>query len=456
MGNVTIRLAEFIAQLSYDQISTEALRRVKCCLLDSFGCALLGSDTPWGKIVNEFVKGQKGIKEVTLWTTDFLGPASNVVLANGTMIHSFDFDDYHMAKIHPGAVVIPAAIAFGEKENIDGKALLTAIVAGYETMIHVSKGLNPGASRLKGWHLTGTCGTFAAAAAAGNILKFDSKIMASALGMAGTQSAGLWAFTADGSYSKRFHPGRSAQSGVIAVSLAGIGYRGPTKILEADDGGFFRATSSDFNFSKVTEGLGKRFDVEDVVLKPYPACGSLHSSIEAALIIRRENRIVAKEVKKINVYNSELVNVQCGFDYNPSGVLQAQMSMKYCLARAVMDGMLSMSQFAEEKLSDPGVLDMASRVNFILDSEINAIYPRRFPGIVEIVMKSGKRFKKRVEAPKGSKENSVSWQEVQDKFKTLALPVIGGKKSDAFIKLVDNIEDLKNVTEISALMKKQE
>lgn len=293
-------------------------------------------------------------------------------------------------------------------------------------------------------------------AAAGNILKFDSKIMPSALGMAGTQSAGLWAFTADGSYSKRFHPGRSAQSRVIAVSLAGIGYRGPTKILEADDGGFFRATSSDFNFSKVTEGLGKRFDVEDVVLKPYPACGSLHSSIEAALIIRRENRIVAKEVKKINVYNSELVNVQCGFDYNPSGVLQAQMSMKYCLTRAVMDGMLSMSQFAEEKLSDPGVLDMASRVNFILDSEINAIYPRRFPGIVEIVMKSGKRFKKRVEAPKGSKENPVSWQEVQDKFKTLALPVIGGKKSDAFIKLVDNIEDLKNVTEISALMKKQE
>ncbi len=164
MGNVTIRLAEFSAQLSYDQISTEALRRVKCCLLDSFGCALLGSDTPWGKIVNEFVKGQKGIKEAALWTTDFLGPASNVVLANGTMTHSFDFDDYHMAKIHPGAVVIPAAIAFGEKENIDGKALLTAIVASYETMIHVSKGLNPGASRLKGWHLTGTCGTFAAAA----------------------------------------------------------------------------------------------------------------------------------------------------------------------------------------------------------------------------------------------------------------------------------------------------
>lgn len=306
MDDVTVKLAEFNSQLTYEQISVNALKNVKKCLLDSLGCAFFGASTEWGKIVNDFVQSQGGVHEATLWSTDFVGPAANVVLGNGTMIHSFDFDDYHMTKIHLGAAVIPAALAIGEKEHIDGKRLLTAIVTGYETMIHISRGINPGASRLKGWHLTGTCGTFAAAVAAGNIWQLDSNKMANAIGMAGTQSSGLWAFTADRSFNKRFHPGRSAQSGILAASLARRGYRGPTKILEAEDGGFFKATSCDYDFSKVTEGLGEKFDTENVVIKPYPAAGSLHSSIEAALIIMKKNEIDIERIKKVNVYNSEV------------------------------------------------------------------------------------------------------------------------------------------------------
>jgi len=452
MENVTMNLAEFISTLTYDQIPESALSRIKSCVLDSLGCAFSGSSTPEGKIVNEFVQNQEGVKEASLWATNFLGPAANVVLGNGTMIHSFDFDDYHMTKIHPGAVVIPAAVAIGEKEGTDGKALVTAIVAGYETMIHISRGANPAASRLKGWHLTGTCGTYAAAAAAGSIWQFDTKTMASALGMAGTQSAGLWAFTADGSSSKRFHPGRASQSGVIAACLARTGYQGPTKILEAEDGGFFRATSEGFDFSKVTDGLGHKFDTEDVVIKPYPACGSLHSSIDGALMIRKDHDIDLKEIKAINVHNSEVVNVQCGFDYKPIGVLQAQMSMKYCVARALMDGMLSPAQFTEEKRSDPPTMDLANRVNFVLDQEINRIYPREFPSIVEIVMENGQRYKVRVDVPKGSAENPMSWKEVRDKFTLLALEVVGKKRADAIVGLVEDLENMKDVSMITNLM----
>ena len=454
MENVTMKLAEFNSQLTYAQISDKALAKIKDCVLDSLGCALWGSTMEWGKIVNEFVQTQEGVQEARLWTTDFLGPAANVVLGNGTMIHSFDFDDYHMTKIHPGAAVIPAAIAVGEKEHIDGKTLMTAMVAGYETMIHISRGANPGSSRTKGWHLTGTCGTFAAAAAVGSIWKLDTGTVASALGMAGTQSAGLWAFTADGSFSKRFHPGRAAQSGIIAASLARRGYQGPRKILEAEDGGFYNATSYDFDFSKVTEGLGEKFDTEDVVIKPYPACGSLHSSIDATLAIRENNEIDVNEIKEINVYNSEVVNLQCGFDYKPMGTLQAQMSLKYCVARAVMDGMVTTAHFTEEAFSDPVAVDLAGRVHFVLDDEINKIYPSKFPSIVEIVMKNGKKHKVRVDVPKGSVENPISWQEVQGKFKALALPVLGEKKTEDMINLVQNLENIKDVAEITELMKK--
>lgn len=452
MRDVTLKLAEFASQLRYEQIPGNALARAKNCVLDALGCALFGSATPWCSIINRFVQSQKGIEEARLWTTGFMGPVANAVLGNGTMIHSLDFDDYHVTKIHPGSVVIPAAMAIGERDRISGKKLLTAIIVGYETMIHISRGLNPGVSRLQGWHLTGTCGTFAAAAAVGNIWQFDTTTMANALGMAGTQSAGLWAFTADGSFSKRFHPGRAAQSGVIAAYLVRDGYLGPTKILEAEDGGFFKATSSDSDFSKVVEGLGSKFDAEDVILKPYPACGSLHSSIDAVLMIRSESDIDVKEIKRINVYNSELVNVQCGFDYQPMGILQAQMSMKYCLARAVLDGLLAVAQFSEEKLSDPVALDLARRVHFVLDEEINKIYPSEFPSIVEVVMEDGVVYKKRVGMPKGSTANPMSWPEIKQKFRSQARGGIDEGQTEAIIRWTERLEDIADISEITSLM----
>jgi 2-methylcitrate dehydratase PrpD len=454
MDGVTVKLAEFNSQLTYEQISANALKNVKKCLLDSLGCAFFGALTECGKIVNDFVQSQEGVHEATLWSTDFVGPAANVVLGNGTMIHSFDFDDYHMTKIHIGAVVIPAALAIGEKEHIDGKKLLTAIVSGYETMIHLSRAINPGASRLKGWHLTGTCGTFAASVAAGNIWQLDSNKMANAIGMAGTQSAGLWAFTADGSLSKRFHPGRSAQSGILAASLARRGYRGPTKILEAEDGGFFKATSYDYDFSKVTEGLGEKFDTEDVVIKPYPAAGSLHSSIEAALIIMKKNEIDIERIKKVNVYNSEIVNFQCGFDYSPMGPLQAQMSLKYCVARSILDGMVTIAQFREDKLSDPVAVNLSKRVKFVRHAEIDNIYPREFPSIVEIVTNDGRKYEARVDYPKGSKENPMTWEDVQDKFKIHASDMIGEEKVNTIIDIIMHLEDIKDISDLMNQMKK--
>jgi len=280
------------------------------------------------------------------------------------------------------------------------------------------------------------------------------KTMVSALGMAGTQSSGLWAFTADGSESKRFHPGRAAQSGIIAASLARLGYLGPAKIIEADDGGFFKATSYGFDFLKVTEGLGTKFDSDEIGIKPYSACASLHSSVDAALLIKTENKIAVDEIATVNVYNSELVNLQCGFEYQPVGALQAQMNMQYCIARALLDGMLYLNQFSSEKLSDPAALDLAKRVHFVFDEEINRIYPREFPSIVEIILKNGKKFKTRVDMPKGSLQNPLSWEDVQKKFTELSAPVVGLRSVAALIEIIDRLETVNDVSELTVLMNK--
>ncbi|RPJ73309.1 MAG: MmgE/PrpD family protein, partial [Desulfobacteraceae bacterium] len=216
MENVTRALSGFAARLAYPALPPELVDRLKTCLLDAIGCGLHGAGLPWADIVNRWVMRQGGPPEATLWRQGFRGPCANVVLGLGVMIHGFDFDDYHNAKIHPGAPVIPAALAVGEWLGASGREVLAAIAAGYETMIRVSLATGPNASRLKGWHLTGTTGTFGAAAAAGRLLGLSAEEMASALGLAGTQSAGLWAFLADGAMSKRFHPGRAGQSGVMA------------------------------------------------------------------------------------------------------------------------------------------------------------------------------------------------------------------------------------------------
>ena len=165
----TMVLADFLSGFKFEDIPPKTLTQDKAAFLDSLGCGLFGSTLEWSQKVNALVKEMGGKGEATLWANQFRGPAANVALGLGTMIHSFDFDDYHNAKLHPGAVVVPAALTMAEREGSSGREFLTAIVAGYETMIRISLATGPGPSRQKGWHLTGTCGTFGAAAAAGKI-----------------------------------------------------------------------------------------------------------------------------------------------------------------------------------------------------------------------------------------------------------------------------------------------
>ena len=449
----TMALAEFITHLKFEDIPRKCLEQVKAAFLDSLGCGLFGSTLEWSQKVNSLVKEMGGKEEATLWANGFRGPAANVALGLGTMVHSFDFDDYHNAKLHPGAAVLPAALTIAEREGSSGKDFLTALVVGYETMIRVSLATGPNSSRKQGWHLTGTCGTFGAAAAAGKLLHLDVQGMASALGMAGTQSAGLWAFTADGSESKRFHPGRSAQSGILAALLAKRGYRGPTQILEAKDGGFCQATSDSFNLERLTAGLGKKFEAENVILKPYSCCGSLHSTIDATRELAKMHKLNPGDVQRIRVHNSQVVNLQCGFEYQPLGPLQAQMSMQYCTAIALLDGQVLVDQFREERFSDPGALDLASRVEFVLDPEIDAIYPEKFASKVEIVLKDGRSLWFRVDYPKGSPENPMTSGEVEGKFKSLARTVKSESSIASILELYQKLEGLKDLSPLIALLR---
>ena len=452
MEGVTQAFAHFNSNLKFEELDLPLVNTIKKSLLDGIGCGLYGSVLPWCQIVNQFIREERGKKESTLWLQKFKGPSTNVSLGLGTMIHSFDYDDYHQAKIHPGAAVIPAAISIGERMGANGKAALTATVAGYETMIRVSLATGPNASRLKGWHLTGTTGTFGAAAAAGNLLRLNQDEMASALGMAGTQSAGLWAFIADGAMSKRFHAGRSSQSGIMGALLAQKGYKGPTQILEAEDGGFYRATSDQVNFTLALDGLGKRFLSGEVNIKPYACCASAHSAIDAARDLVQAHKIIPPDIERVFVKTARGVKVQCGFPYEPLSVLQAQMSLQYSMAVFLLEGKALVEQFSEEKISDPKILELARRVEIVLDDEIEKCYPERFANKVEILLKSGARFETRVDFAKGSSEKPMSFEEVAEKFESLAGRVIAKKRIDAIVEAIEKIEKLDDIRTLTRLL----
>jgi len=419
-------LAEFISHVPRRGVPDPVRRVLQTAVVDAVGCGLFGLTTPAAQIIQEFAREQGGPAQATLWASGGARVSSaNAALAIGTAIHAFDFDDHHRAKIHPGAAVLPAVMALGEPRQIDGRTALAALAAGYEAMSRVSLAANPNSSRMRGWHLTGTCGTFGAAAAASVVLGLDAATTASALGLAGTQSAGLWAFNADGAMSKRFHPGRSAQSGIVAALLAQKGFHGPRQILEATDGGFLAATSDEVRIEEIARDLGQTWRTEGVCFKPYSCCGSNHSSVDAALRLMAEHGFRAAQVSRVIVGISRVVERQTGFVYRPTTVLNAQMSLRFNVAVALVDGQALIAQFTEARVKDPVVCDLASRVEVEIDPEMDAIYPGRYAAIVTIVLDDGRRFRRRVDDPKGMPENRMTAEDLEAKFLSLVEPGVG-------------------------------
>jgi 2-methylcitrate dehydratase PrpD len=446
----TRALARFVANLRPEDVPARVVDVLSSALVDGVGCGLYGMTTQWAQIVQGFAEEQGGPLEASFWAAGRKkGSAANVVLAAGTAIHSFDFDDHNRAKIHPGAVVIPTVLALGERQGISGARALAAMAAGYEVMTRVSLAANPGPARMRGWHLTGTCGTFGAAAAASVVLGLDAETTASALGLAGTQSAGLWAFNVDGAMSKRLHPGRAAQSGVIAALLGARGFQGPRHILEAADGGFLRAMSDEPRFAEATCELGDAWRTEGVCFKPYACCGSNHACVDAALQIMREQSLAVADIARVIAGISKVVETQTGFEYQPSTVLNAQMSLRYNVAVALIDGRAYLEQFTPSRISAPDVCELAARVAVEIDPEMDRVYPGLYAGIVHIETKDGRRFTRRVDHSKGMPENPMSAHEIDEKFLSLAASAVGRARAGVLLQKVRHAFSSLNIAAVS-------
>jgi 2-methylcitrate dehydratase PrpD len=384
--------------------------------------------------------------------------APHAALINGTLVQSFELDDVHRVGImHVGAVTLPPLFAVTEMATgISGRDFLTAAVAGYEVGPRV--GLCMGQEHIaQGWHQGATVGVFSAASGAASALRLSQEQTVHALGIAGTQSAGLMA-AQYGSMVKRMHAGRSAQSGLYGALLAQAGFTGIVNVFESEYGGFcttFSRSQDRFKLEELTSGLGKRFETMMISLKFYSCVGSNHTTLDAIREIQARHRFLVKDIERIVVYASQVTVDHVGWKYRPEGITSAQLNLPYCVATLLLEGEVFVDQFSEAMLVDPDRMALAEKVQVISDPAITARGSRfRHLVRVELSLRDGTLLEQTVEAPRGSERRFADQGDVVEKFEKLAGHVLPVQQVSSIRDAVLELEKLPDAALLARLLAK--
>lgn len=454
----TRALADWAAGLSPSDIPEKVLTHARLCLLDTVGCGLFGAGLPQAAIVRDMLAAQGSTGRVArggapVWGTSLTLPAADAALANGTAVHAFELDDLHPRSIvHPGSAVTTGSFGIMMfRPGLTGTRLLTAIVAGYEVCARVGSAVGS-AHLLAGWHPTGTHGTLGAAAGAGVVLGLDGAAMADALGIAGSQSAGLMAAQYE-SMVKRLHAGRAAQSGTYAALLAERGYAGIKDLFEAPYGGYLGTFSPRADPSWLTRGLGTDWETLRVGFKPYSTNGSCHPTIDCLRSLRASHGITRDDVEAVEIRASTATVKHVGWPYRPDTVTTAQMNLPYIVAVVLTDGEAFVDQFTDERISDPELVEFAGRVRVTADPEIDALGDGgRHKTRLRVILRDGRTFDAERDHAHGSAADPMSVSEVRSKFRRLAATALPDTAVTRLEAVIDRLETSADLRELTSLL----
>ena len=382
-------IAESLAEFAVpsEAIDAQLARHMEIYALDTIAVALAGTVAPSSVAMARTVMTAAGKPEATVMGVGRITSAWDAALANGTFAHALELDDDHrIAVLHPGAVVVPAALAAAEAARASGLAFLRALLIGYEITCRLGEVFR-GKQFYHGVHPTALCGVFGAAAAAAVAIGLDRAAFVNALGIAGTQAAGLTEWREDGSWIKRLHPGRAAQSGVLAARLAREGFTGPASILEGK-GGFFNAFSygESIDAEAMTRGLGADFRALDTAIKPYPCCRFEHGAIDLA-IEAHASGIAADDIGGVSVrlYRTDVLS----YHQEPRNPVDAQFNVPYAVAVALLRGHVGLADFTPAAVRSVEVLKLCRRIVVVEDPEYTAKYPEEYRIELNVHLKDG-------------------------------------------------------------------
>jgi 2-methylcitrate dehydratase PrpD len=436
----TRELVSFLSALRFDDLPDEVVERTKELFLDWVASALAGKNAPPVHIFEQFAETMgpaEGPSEI-LPSRRRTSPLF-AAMVNAAASHVVEQDDLHNASVfHPATVVFPAALAAAQHTGASGRDLITASVAGYETGVRVGSYL--GRSHYKVFHTTGTAGTLAAAAAVSHLLGADEEVMLHALGSAGTQAAGLWEFLRDAADSKQLHTAKAASDGLLAAYVARDGFTGATRILEGEQG-MAAGMSSDAEPERLVEGLGERWAVPETSFKFHASCRHTHPAADALLAGMKEHDLAADQVAGVRAHVHGAAIDVLGPVSDPRTIHQSKFSMGFVLALIAARGSAGIDDFTEEALEDPELRGFSERVEMVFDPEVDAAYPRRWIGLVEIETAGGGRITSRVDVPKGDPGNTLSREELEEKARRLAA-FQGGASEEEMDRVIGRVWDL--------------
>jgi 2-methylcitrate dehydratase PrpD len=437
-------LGRFVGGLKLAQVPGKVVEKAKLVFLDTLGVALASSTMDFGAMVTRVAEKLGGADVSLVIGSARRVAAANAVIANGTLAHGLDYDDtLEEAIVHTGSCAWMTALAVGEEIGASGAVVLEAAIAGTEVLCKIGL-VAPGKFHARGFHPTAICSTFGAAAAAGKVYGLTLEQWVDAFGLCGSQSSGIIEYLADGTWTKRMHPGWSAHGGVVATMLAKEGFRGPAKVFEGTHG-FFSAFGgkNDYRFDKLLE-LGKEWEIPRLTFKSYP-CGSIsHPYMDCALKIKQKYSPKPEQIAEIVCRTAEgpvhrlwepLADKQ-----QPVSSYGAKFSLPYSIAVMIVRGRAGLEEFTERAIRDSSVLDLARKVRYELDPTID--YPRHFSGHVKVFMKDGTVLEENQPHPRGGYEDPLPPAEIEAKFRANARLALPATKVEEIVRLIDRLEEI--------------
>ncbi len=450
--NETRTLAEFVAGLRYEHLPQAVVDQACRIVIDTVGCAISAwtEDPAKSRIALDIAKlyasddgasviGSAGVKSQPAFAA----------FANGILANAADNDDTHKrALLHTGSVVVPPSLALAQSERLSGRDLIVALVAGYEVAVRVGMAVMP--THYRFWHSTATNGTFGAAASAAKALKLDADGVQRALGLAGTQAAGLNTFFESGDMTKSIHPGKAAFNGILSAQLAELGATSPPAILEHPKG-YLNAFSTEPKPQKLVEGLGATWEILQNGFKYFPTILASHSPIQATLAIVQKHAIDPAQIARIT--NETYNTVKSHFsNKDVSTVMSARVSVPYCIAIAAIDGKLTQAQFSPARIEDPLVREVLAHTEVVADAALNQLYPDKFPARVTITLKNGTSFQETVLFPKGDPQDPLSAGELEAKFRENAAAMLSPSRAGKLLQAIYALPEARNVDAMTALL----
>ena len=453
----TGRLCTWLQDLRLEDVPQATRERAKDILLDGLGCALVGAQLPWSRIAVETSLRFEGRGDRTIIGWGRTAPATTAALLNSTFIQGFELDDFHpRAPLHSASLVFPALLACAEERGgVTGAEFLVAAIAGFEVGPRVGLALHGIEMLSRGWHSGAVFGTHPAAAAAGKLLGLDASRFEDALGMAGTQSAGLMAAQFE-AMCKRMHHGFAARNGLFSALMAAGGYTGIKRVFERDYGGFLSMFGEGHNPvpAEIDAELGTRWETDSITLKAYPAMGGVQAPLDGILQLLAEKPIAAAEVDHVDIDVSHAI-YHHGFWKleRPISTVAAQMNIGYAVAVAILDGKAMVRQFAPDRIDRDDVWALIPKIRVRHNEDYDkGGRATRFNMRMAVTMKDGSVREVFLPAPK-IVTHPLDRAATIAKFKVITDGIIGGNRQDAIIETtlgMDALPDLGGLTGLLA------